>query len=484
MAYTIERPPDKRGRVRHTGLYKDIRGRWRSAGTYATEKQAMKEAERAELEIESGRIADPKLGKQTFEKYLRDTWMPNHIMEHSTRQNYSYLIERYIIPAFGAMQIAQILPGVVRGWVVDLQRSGANPPTIRQCKVILDAIFTTALNDQITFVHAGKGVKTPTVARKPRRIITSEQFDAIYQALPDDSMRLLVETDIESGLRWGELTELRVRDLDFGSGVLTVSRVVVKLNPKYHPEGKRFFIKDYPKDKEWRQLRLASHLVAKIEDFVAEHELKPDDLLFEYVAPVGPRSRRVSDQLPDPETLGWTEPNAKGRTYRHGTPTAYGAGKCRCEHCRNSVAAYRAARRAAGKDSPRRVRVVDSDGHISGDWFRKSVWDKAVRDAGLGFHVVPHALRHAHASWLLAGGADIQVVKERLGHGSITTTARYLGTLPGADSSALQALDVIRGSRGGVAPSPADAPESGSVKDQKIRELEAKLAKFKALLDS
>jgi hypothetical protein len=31
-------------------------------------------------------------------------------------------------------------------------------------------------------------------------------------------------------------------------------------------------------------------------------------------------------------------------------------------------------------------------------------------------------LRHAHASGLLAGGADIQVVKELLGHGSIRTT--------------------------------------------------------------
>jgi len=30
-------------------------------------------------------------------------------------------------------------------------------------------------------------------------------------------------------------------------------------------------------------------------------------------------------------------------------------------------------------------------------------------------------LGHAHASWLLAGGADIQVVKERLGHATIAT---------------------------------------------------------------
>jgi site-specific recombinase XerD len=53
-------------------------------------------------------------------------------------------------------------------------------------------------------------------------------------------------------------------------------------------------------------------------------------------------------------------------------------------------------------------------------------------------------LRHAHASWLLAGGADIQVVKERLGHGSIVTTQKYLHSLPEADDAAVDAFAKIR----------------------------------------
>jgi integrase len=43
------------------------------------------------------------------------------------------------------------------------------------------------------------------VPDKPRRIITAAQFDRLYQALPDANAQLLVEIDIESGMRWGEL---------------------------------------------------------------------------------------------------------------------------------------------------------------------------------------------------------------------------------------------------------------------------------------
>ena len=143
--------------------------------------------------------------------------------------------------------------------------------------------------------------------------------------------------------------------------------------------------------------------------------------------------------------LGLTKPNDKGRRYRHGTLSAYAAEKCRCESCRGAYAAYRARRRAAGKDDPRRSRSRETDGHIPADWFRRQVWEPAVQASGLGIRVRIHDLRHAHASWLLAGGADLQVVKERLGHGSIATTEKYLHTLPEADETALDALSRIRG---------------------------------------
>lgn len=442
MGFTRKRKA-MNGGVRYAAVYRDARGRVRQAGTYATRKEANLAWQIAEARQAAGRPDDPQAGKILFSDYVNDQWFPHHVLEPSTRQSYRYVLDRHILPWFGPMRMRDILPTHVRQWVTEMDANGVSPASIRHVKIVLSAIFTTALNDFVIVIHPCRGVKSPTVPVKAYRILTPEEYASLYAALPNDATRLMIEVAIGSGLRWGELIELRVRDIHIASGILTVSRSVAELSPKFHPTGERFLVKPYPKTKHSRRLKLDPELISEINRHIDAYHLEPDDLLFQLDhlrRASGPRAALVDASL-----LGHTEPNADGRTYRHGTLSGYSAGQCRCVHCKAALARYRADRRADGKDEPRGVRGLDTDGHIPRSWFGNQVWAPACAQAGLDPRPRLHDLRHSHASWLLAGGADLQVVRERLGHTSIATTSKYVHTLPSADETALAALRRIKG---------------------------------------
>jgi integrase len=351
-------------------MYRDPTGRQRSAGTFSTRKAAEAAAAKAEGQMESGSWFDARPGRMTFRTYTEDVWWPSLHLELTTKAAYRSNLECHFLPFFGDMQMARILPSTVQTWVNQKCDEGLTARSVVKYHVVLHGIFKQAVRDRIIPHNPASETRLPKVVEPKRRILTPEEFDQLLINIPDRWMPLVL-TDIETGLRWGELVALRSCRVDWLRRQLSIEQTVLELSKKDSPTGERIVFKDYPKDNEPRTITVSSDLLNVLSSRIAEYGLGPNDLLFP--------STQEPSQIP-----------------------------------------------------------------VSRNTFRTKVWLPAIAKAGIGFKVRAHDLRRAHASWLLAGGAGLAAVMERLGHRQIMTTQKYLHTLPEADQKALDAFTRIR----------------------------------------
>jgi integrase len=370
MAWIKTRTTDD-GDTRFVACYRDPEGRQRSAGTYSSRRAADRAAHREEARVRDGAWHDHTRGQVTFAEYVETVWLPSKHVETSTLAAYRSYLDKHFIPTFGRRPMGKILPSEIQRWVTTASATadgnGLSPASVRKYHTMLHSVFERAQRDQVVTFNPCAHTELPKVIKRKARTLTPAEYVAILTALPVQH-RLMVETAINTGLRWGELIALKARHLDLIKHTLSVEESLVEVSIKNSPTGQRMLTKPYPKDNEPRTMGLPADLVDQLTAWITTRRLGRDDLLF---------------------------------ATRDGTP-------------------------------------------LSRNTFRTRIWRPAIKASGIDFDVRVHDLRHAHASWLLAGGSDLKSVMDRMGHAQITTTQKYLHALPDADAKNLDALDRIR----------------------------------------
>ncbi len=445
-----------RANGRFTALYELRPNVYRSAGTYDTAAAANDAWRDKERELRVGNFIDPAKSRVTFKTYAEQQFLPLHTaVKVNTRNNYASNCRASLIPFFGPMPLGEIMPAHIRLWVQQCQREGKSPTTIRTYKGALAAILGQAVLDRFIAINPALGVKTPQEPPRRIRALDPSSLPKLLAALPGPTSRALVELAVHTGLRWGELAELRGKDIrddedDEYRVYLAVERAVVDAGSVHTADGGRFHVESTTKGGHDRQVGLSVAMTDTLLDYMTRHGTGDEDLLFPYsrlhaeweATQPSPARLTLSDM---PDGLKPVR-SRSGREYPHGTTNAYDIARCRCVWCRRAKADQRALRRASGVDRPAKGhhsrRGKNLTDHCPDDWFRADIWLPAVATANLGRRIVFYDLRHSHATWLAKSRkVDLITLKERMGHRKLATTERYLSASVELDHTAADALE-------------------------------------------
>lgn len=193
-------------------------------------------------------------------------------MRALTRKDYEQVLADYLLPAFGARKVDAITRADVRAW--HARMDSTKPRARTKAYGLLRAVMNSAVDDELITtspVHIrGAGAATRKRSLEPATI---GELETVSRNMPD-RLRAAVAISAWCALRYGELAELRRRDIDAQRRLIRVRRAVVFLRGGA--------VVGPPKsDAGVRDVSIPPHVWPMIEQHLSTHVAhSPDALLF------------------------------------------------------------------------------------------------------------------------------------------------------------------------------------------------------------
>lgn len=454
--------------------------------TEASAKAFLRELETSRVQ---GNFVDPARGRAPI-AVVAEEWLEARRAataarngKRTTLSRVEGIVEKHILPALGDLRVGALTQADVGAWVATLD---GEAESVRKYVSVLRGIMKHAIKSKRITVNPVTDLTLPRVKKTPKRYLTHEQvadlYDAVNRTNGGESHGYGVLTLVLAycGLRWGELSGLRIEDIDLRARRIHVAHTIVLVDGRQ--------VEEVPKNYEKREVPfpgfLATHLKTHIErreaELAADHDLiraqlakvvgREDEIaalrekmvtMTEYIAKVTAEragietyiaqlhhdrdQRIVADKpydefdrlleiahnklarLPRPEVLTARRDGIPAKIARIERTLAKAPREK--EILETQLAAITQKPLFAGA----RTRIWLRNAQFRSGWLSPAVAlmdaeaKQAALDAGerpprpLG-DVEPHELRHTCASLAVSAGANVKVVQRLLGHEKASVT--------------------------------------------------------------
>jgi integrase len=263
MAGNIARRPDGRWRAR----YRDAKGK-EHARHFDRKLDATRWLASVEVARSRGEWIDPALARVRVGD-SSVVWLAGQVqLKPSTKARYELAVTRHILPAWESVQLSDVAYADVCQWVAELSALGLAPSTVRYSHRVFSLMLTHAVRDGRLARNPADGVQLPRITRAEPMFLDHGQVVELAEAA--EPYGLLIRFLAYTGLRWGEMSALRVGSLDLLRRRMRIKSAFVEVKGK--------LVEGAPKTHQVRIVPLPRFLV---DELAAHVERKgPDELVF------------------------------------------------------------------------------------------------------------------------------------------------------------------------------------------------------------